>query len=148
MNLLGMILFEGLLIAAAGITFVSGVWGMIIAAGLVSVINFMTHEMVDFWKWEALLILGLTIGILVLSGLNYKARRVKTVYGLVGGILSLVTFGAFITPVLALVLWVLVIGTGLIPATSRNKLFWGFASSIWRAILGLGWIIFGNSFFS
>lgn len=146
MNLLGMILFEGLLIAAAGIMFFGGIRGAILAAGLVSVINFMTHEMPDFWRWEGLLILGLTTGILVLIGLNYKASRVELVSGLVGGLFSLVLFGAFITPVLALVVWALVIGTGLIPRKSHDKVFWGLAPSIWRAILGLCLIIFGNSF--
>ncbi len=148
MSLLGLVLLEVLLIVAAGITFFGGIWGAIIAAGLISVINFMTHELVDFWKWEGLLMLGLITGILVLLGLNYKARGVEVVSGLVGGLLSLVLFGAFITPVLALVIWALVIGTGLIPRKSRYKLFWGFAPSIWRGIIGLGWIIFGNSFFA
>ncbi|MFZ3101830.1 MAG: hypothetical protein WA113_06445 [Desulfitobacteriaceae bacterium] len=146
MNLLGMILFEGLLIAAAGIAFFGGIRGAILAAGLVSVINFMTHERVDFWRWEALLLLGLTIWILILIGLNYKARKVELVSGLVGGLFSLVLFGTFITPVLALVVWILVIGTGLIPKKSHDQVFWGFAPSIWRAILGAGLIVIGNSF--
>jgi hypothetical protein len=142
-----MILFEGLLIAAAGITYISGVRGMVIAGGLVSVINFSVHETTDFWKWEGFLILGSAFGILVLIGLNYQARKVRAMSGLVGGIISLVLFGVFFTPLLALVSWALIIGTGLRPRQSPGTLFWGFMPSICRAVLGLGWIIFGNSFF-
>ncbi len=146
MDLLGMTVLEGLLIASAGLTCFGGIRGMILAAGLISVMNFMTHEMADFWKWEVILILGFIVGILVLIWLNYKARRVELVSGLVGGLFSLVLFGAFITPILALAIWALVIGTGILPRKSHDKAFWGFAPSIWRAILGVGWIIFGNIF--
>ena len=141
-----MILFEGLLITSAGIVFYGGIRGAMLAAGLVSVINFMTHEMSDFWRWEGLLILGLSTGSLVLIGLNHKAKKVEVVSGLLGGLTSLILFGAFITPILALVVWALVIGTGLIPRKSHAKFFWGFAPSIWRALIGVGLIIFGNIF--
>jgi hypothetical protein len=141
-----MILFEGLLIAAAGITYVSGIRGLVIAGGLVSIINFSVNKITDFWMWEGFLILGSTLGILALIGLNYKARKVRAMSGLVGGIISLVLFGIFFTPILTLVSWALIIGTGLRPRQSPGTLFWGFTPSICRAVLGLGWIIFGNCF--
>jgi hypothetical protein len=142
-----MIFYEGLLIAAAGMTFISGIRGMVIAGGLVSIINFFMHKTTDFWKWEGLLFLGFSLGILVLIGLDYKARKVRAITGFVGGIISLVLFGVFFTPVLALVLWGLIIGTGLRPNQNPGMLLWSFAPSLCRAVLGLGWIIFGNCFY-
>jgi hypothetical protein len=142
-----MILFEGLLIAAAGVTFIGGVRGLVIAGGLVSIINLLVHEITDFWKWEGFLILGSVFGILALIGLDYQARKVRAMSGLVGGIISLVLFGIFFTPILALVSWALIIGTGFRPRQSPGTLFWSFMPSFCRAVLGLGWIIFGNSFF-
>ncbi|MDD2235015.1 MAG: hypothetical protein PHZ11_02855 [Desulfitobacteriaceae bacterium] len=147
MNLLMMIFYEGLLIAAAGMTFISGIRGMVIAGGLVSIINFFIHKATDFWKWEGVLFLGFSLGILVLIGLEYKAGKVRAITGLIGGIISLVLFGVFFTPVLALVLWGLIIGMGLKPNQSQSMILWSFAPTLCRAVLGLGWIILGNYFY-
>lgn len=147
MNLLMMIFYEGLLIAAAGLTFMSGIRGMVIAGVLVSIMNFLIHDIIDFWKWEGILFLGFSLGILLLIGLKYQARKARAITGLVGGIISLVLFGVFFTPVLALVLWGLIIGTGFRPNQSPGMLLWSFAPSLCRAVLGIGWIIFGNCFY-
>ncbi len=145
MDLFRLVLLEGLLIAAAGITYIGGVKGMVLAGGLVSVINFSVHEITDFWKWEGFLILGSVFGILVLTGLNYQARKTKATFGLAGGIISLVLFGVFFTPILALVLWLLFMGTGFRPGPGSGRQIWGFIPSVCRAVFGLGWIIFGNN---
>lgn len=84
------------------------------------------------------------VGVLLLIVIGRIANKSKVVSGLVGGLISLVLFGAFITPIAALIFWALVVGTGIIPKNKKSQVLWSFAPTILRLILGLGWIIYGN----
>jgi len=121
-----------------------GIWGNIAATVVLSVINFLAHNVEQFWHWEPPLLLGGIVGILLLMVVGKIANKSQIVTGLVGGLISLVLFGAFATPIVAIILWALVVGTGIIPKDKKSQVFWSFAPTILRLILGLGWIIYGN----
>ncbi|MHB1406926.1 MAG: hypothetical protein ACYCV0_15230 [Desulfitobacteriaceae bacterium] len=144
MGLGPMILLEALVLLCAGMTFVAGIRGTVAAVALLTGINLFVHEGPDFWRWELPLLLGAFLGILVLILLSRKANRSNIVSGFVGGIVSLVVFAAFITPIVAVLIWVLIFGTGLIPAQNRKQVLWGLAPSVWRLLLSAALIVYGN----
>jgi len=139
-----LVFFEGILLLSAGMIFFGGARGTVAATVVLSVVNFLAHDIEEFWRWEPLLLLGGIIGILLLMAVGRVANKSQVVPGLVGGMISLVLFGAFITPIAAIILWVLVVGTGLIPKDKKYHVLWSFAPTILRLILGIGWIICGN----
>ena len=144
MGFIQLVLLEGLLLLSAGMIFFGGTWGTIAATVTLSGINIFAHDSAQFWRWESpLLVMGL-VGVLLLILIGRIANKSKVVSGLVGGLISLVLFGAFITPIAALILWALVVGTGIIPKNKKSQILWSFAPTILRLILGLGWIIYGN----
>ncbi len=144
LGLVPMILLEALVLLCAGLAFVAGIRGTIVAVFMLSILNWMMHDSAVFWRWEIPLIIGAVLGIGVLFGLNRKAGRSNFTTGFVGGIISLVVFAAFITPILAVVIWLLIFGTGLIPAPKKGQVAWGLAPSAWRLLLGVAFIIYGN----
>ena len=144
MEFIQLVLLEGLLLLSAGMIFFGGTWGTIAATVTLSGINIFAHDAAQFWRWESpLLVMGM-VGVLLLIVIGRIANKSKVVSGLVGGLISLVLFGAFITPIAALIFWALVVGTGIIPKNKKSQVLWSFAPTILRLILGLGWIIYGN----
>lgn len=139
-----LLLLEGALLLSAGMIFFGGVWGTIAATVALSGINFLVHDIEQFWRWETPLLIGGTLGIITLLVVGRVANKSQVVTGLVGGLISLVLFGAFITPIAAIILWALVVGTGIIPKDKKSQVLWSFAPTILRLILGIGWIIYGN----
>lgn len=139
-----LVLLEGALLVSAGIIFFGGIWGMVVATAALSGINYLTHDLMQFWYWEIPLLVGGSVGILLLLIIGKIANKSQIVGGLVGGLTSLVFFGAFATPIAALILWALVFGTGIIPKGKKSRVIWSFAPTILRMLLGLGWIIYGN----
>jgi len=139
-----LVLLEGILLLCAGMIFFGGIWGTVAATVALSGINYLFHDATMFWQWETPMLVGGTVGILLLLTIGKIANKSKLVGGLVGGLSSLVLFGAFATPVIAIILWALVFGTGIIPKGSKNQMLWSFAPTFLRIILGLGWIIYGN----
>jgi len=89
-------------------------------------------------------LLGDIAGMLLLLIVGRIANKSHVVTGLVGGLISLIFFGAFVTSVVAIILAALVIGTGIIPKNEKSHVLWSFAPTIVRLILGLGMIIYGN----
>lgn len=146
MGFVFLVLLEGALLLSAGMIFFGGVRGTVAATAALSVINFLAHDIEEFWRWEPLLLLGGIVGIILLLVVGRIANKSQVVSGLVGGLISLVLFGAFITPVVAIILWALVVGTGIIPINKKSEVLWSFAPTIMRLILGIGWIIIGNIF--
>lgn len=138
------ILLELILLLAAGMTLFGGIRGILGSTLTLTLINVLYHDLPGFWLWERPLLLGSAAGIIILLMINHKAEESHAISGLAGGLISLVMFGAFITPVLALLIWALIVGTGLIPRRRKQEVLWGFAPPIWRALLGLGMIIYGN----
>ncbi|MHB1653394.1 MAG: hypothetical protein ACYCVD_13075 [Desulfitobacteriaceae bacterium] len=138
------LIFEGLFVMAAGLTFFGGMRGIIASALLMSMTNALNNSWDSFWFWEVPLLIGTAIGFLLLFFVNRKVGKHGVVNGLTGGILSLVLFGVFATPLLALILWALVVGTGIIPKMRRKQVFWSFAPTLCRVLLGLAWIVYGN----
>jgi len=139
-----LVLLEGVLLLAAGMVFFGGIWGTLAATIALSVINFLIHDPAQFWRWEIALLLWGIVGAILLLIVGRIANKSQVVTGLVGGLISLVLFGAFITPIVAIILWALVLGTGYIPKSKKNQVLWSFAPTILRLLLGLGWIICGN----
>lgn len=139
-----LVLLEGTLILSAGMIFFGGIWGTLAATVALSGINFLAHDVEQFWRWETPLLLGGIVGSLLLLAVGRIANKSQVVTGLVGGLISLVLFGAFITPIAAMILWALVVGTGIIPKDKKSQVLWSFAPTILRLILGIGWIIYGN----
>jgi len=139
-----LVLLEGVLLLSAGMIFFGGAWGTIAATVTLSGINILIHDAVQFWHLEYPLLLMGFVGALLLIVIGRIANKSKMVSGLVGGLISLVLFGAFVTPIAAIILAALVLGTGIIPKTKKSQVLWSFAPTILRLILGLGWIIYGN----
>ena len=144
MGFIFLVLLEGALLLSAGMIFFGGIWGTIAATVALSGINFLVHDIEQFWSWEIPLLLGGIGGCILLLAVGRIANKSRVVTGLVGGLISLVLFGAFITPIVAIILWVLVVGTGIIPKEKKSQVLWSFAPTILRLILGVGWIIYGN----
>lgn len=144
MEFVQLVLIEGVLLLSAGMIFIGGIRGIIAATIAISGINFFTHDLVQFWHWEIPLLFWGIGGMLLLLIVGRIANKSQVVTGLVGGIISLVLFGAFITPIVAVVLWALVVGTGIIPKNKKGQVFWSFAPTIVRLILGLVWVVYGN----
>lgn len=144
MGFVQLVLLEGVFVLSAGMIFFGGIWGTVAATVALSGINLFTHDLAQFWRWETPLLLWGVVGIILLLIVGRIANKSQVVTGLVGGLISLVLFGAFITPIVAIIFWALVVGTGIIPINKKSQVLWGFAPTILRLILGLGWIIFGN----
>lgn len=144
MGFVFLVLLEGALLLSAGMIFFGGIRGTIAATVALSGINLLVHEVEPFWRWEIPLLLGGLVGILLLLAVGRIANKKQVVTGLVGGLISLVLFGAFITPIAAIIFWALVVGTGIIPKDKKSQVLWSFAPTILRLLLGIGWIIYGN----
>ena len=143
LSFLELVFLEWLFLLAAGMTFMGGIRGALAATVILSGIVWMKHP-TNFWAWERLLLIGVSISLGILMLLIRKAGKSELVAGLAGGLASLVVFGAFFTPFLALLSWALVVGTGLIPKFRVKQVFWGMAPMLWRVVIGVGWIVFGN----
>ena len=144
MEFIFLVLLEGALLLSAGMIFFGGVQGTVAATVTLSGINFLVHDLEQFWAWEPRILLGGIVGSLLLLVVGKIANKSQVVSGLVGGLISLVLFGAFVTPIAAIILWALVVGTGIIPKDKTSQVLWSFAPTILRLILGLAWIICGN----
>lgn len=144
MEFIQLVLLEGILLLCAGMIFFGGIWGTVAATVALSAINYLFHVGGEFWHWEVLVLIGGIVGIVLLFVIGKKANKSQLVGGLVGGLTSLVLFGAFATPIISIILWALVFGTGIIPKAQKSQVLWSFAPTFLRIILGLGWIIFGN----
>lgn len=144
MGFIQLVLLEGALLLSAGMIFFGGIRGTAAATVILSGINVLVQEAGEFWRWEIPLLLGGMVGILLLFLVGRIANKSKVVGGLVGGLISLVLFGAFITPIAALILAALIIGTGIIPKNKKSQVLWSMAPTVLRLILGFGWIIYGN----
>lgn len=138
-----LVVLEWLLLFAAAMTFMGGIRGTFVTTLLLSGLAWFTHP-TDFWKWEIPFLIGVAITLGILLVLVRKAGKSEIVSGLAGGVASLVVFGASLTPFLALFLWALVLGTGLVPKLNVKTVLWGFSPMLWRAAMGIGWIIYGN----
>ncbi|HBV88971.1 MAG TPA: hypothetical protein DEF42_20560 [Desulfosporosinus sp.] len=144
MGFIQLVILEGVLLLSAGMIFFGGIRGTVVAMATLSGVNYLTHDAAQFWYWEIPLLVGGCIGILLLFIVGKIANKSQIVGGLVGGLTSLVFFGAFVTPIVAIILWALVFGMGIIPKSKKSKVIWGFAPTILRMAMGLGWIIYGN----
>jgi len=139
-----LVLLEGVLLLSAGMIFFGGIRGTVAATAALSGINYLTHDLEQFWNWEIPMLVGVSVGIILLLIIGKIGNKSGVVGGLVGGLTSLVFFGAFVTPIVAVAFWALVFGTGLIPKCEKSQLIWSFVPAILRMFLGIGWIIFGN----
>jgi len=139
-----LVLLEGVLLLSAGMIFFGGIRGTVAATAALSGINYLTHDLAEFWHWEIPMLVGGSVGIILLLIIGRIGNKSKVVGGLVGGLTSLVFFGAFVTPIVAVVLWALVFGTGIIPKNKKSQVIWSFAPAILRMLLGIAWIIYGN----
>jgi hypothetical protein len=124
-------------------TFMGGIRGILAAFVVLSGIIWATHQS-NFWRWEFPLMIGIMFSQGILMLLVRKAGKSELIAGLAGGLASLVVFGAFFTPIFALLFWALIVGTGLVPKFRVKQVFWGIAPMIWRVVLGIGWIVLGN----
>lgn len=139
-----LVILEAALLLCAGIIFFGGVRGALLATAALSGINFLVHDLDQFLFWEPRLLLGGVVGSLLLLVVGKIANKSQVVNGLVGGLISLVLFGAFVTPIVAIILWALVVGTGIIPKGKKSQILWSFAPTVLRVILGISLIIYGN----
>lgn len=140
-----LIVLEWLLLLAAAMTFIGGIRGILPSVAILSVIAWFNHPG-DFWAWEIpfLIIGGILVAIQLL--LVRKAGNQQIVTGVAGRLTSLFILGAFLTPLAAVILWGVIIGTGLIPMMKVKPTLWGFAPILWRLAMGIIWIVYGNVF--
>ena len=139
-----LVLLEAALLLSAGMIFFGGIWGTVAATAALTGLNFLMHDLEQFWHWEPSILLGGLVGSLLLLAVGKIANKSQVVNGLVGGLISLVLFGAFVTPIAAIIFWALVVGTGIIPKDKISKVLWSFTPTILRLVLGLVLIIYGN----
>lgn len=144
MGFIQLVLLEGVLLLSAGIIFFGGIWGTVAASVVLSGVNLLFNQATRFWYWEIILLCGGTVGVVLLLIVGRMVNKSRFTHGLVGGLISLVLFGAFITPILALIIWAMVIGTGFVPKNQKSQVLSSFAPTIVRLLLGLTWVIFGN----
>lgn len=144
MGFFQLVLLEGVLLLCAGMIFFGGIRGTIIALIALSAINLLIHQVTQFWYWEIPLIVGGFIGILVERFLGHFANKSQIIAGPVGGLMSLVLFGAFVTPVAAIVLLGLILGTGIMPKIEIRQFIWSITPTFLRLTLGIALIIYGN----
>lgn len=138
-----LIVFEGLLLLAAGMTIIAGIRGIIGATLILSSLIGLAKPD-KFWNWEIPFLIGAIGGVVLLLYFSKKAEESQWITGLAGGIMSFVVFGAFLTPMIAVIISALFVGTGLIPPARGKQIFWGFIPVLWRTCLGITWIILGN----
>ncbi|MDQ7095517.1 hypothetical protein REC12_18170 [Desulfosporosinus sp. PR] len=124
--------------------FFGGIWGTVASTVVITGLNIFVHSFGEFWYWEIPLLFGGALGVLLLLFIAKLSKQSKAVSGIVGGLIGLVLFGAFLTPMAAIVLWILVVGMGLIPKSQNKHILLSLAPTILRLALGLGSIIFGN----
>lgn len=137
------ILTEGVLILAAGLTFLGGVRGVVVSAVLLSLLN-AGQSGSGFWLREGILALAACCGMLMLVLVNRKSGANGVVNGVVGSFLSLIIFAVFVTPILALVVWMVIVGAGMVPRMHRGQVLGSFAPTLIRVVLAIGWILVGN----
>lgn len=138
-----LILVESILMLSAGLIFYGGIRGILASTVVVSIMNFLRPSQ-DFLAWEISLLIGTGVGIFLLYIVNRKAGKTGVVNGLAGNLLSLVLFAAFVTPILALIIWLLVFGTGVIPRIKGKQIVWSVTPTVVRILLGACFIIYGN----
>lgn len=138
------ILVEGLLVWAGGLTFFGGRRGVLASTVVVSIVNVLLNPGAAFWSWEIVLLLGSAAGIILLYFVRHKIQKQGVVNGFTGGLLSLMLFGIFFTPLMGLLVWAMIVGTGLIPKMKRKQVIWSLVPTLCRIILSLGWILLGN----
>ena len=125
-----LVLLEELLLISSGMIFFGGIWGTVAATVVLSGINYFSHDLALFWRWEIPLLLGGMAGMLLLLVVGRIANKSKVITSLAGGLIGLVIFGAFVTPVLAIILAALVFGTGIVPKNEKSHVLWSFAPMI------------------
>lgn len=139
-----LVLWEIILLLLGGLIVFGGIKGILTTTVVLSLINFLVGYPAQFWRRENFILLGLGFGLMVLFIISWKARRGSKIQGLSSGIATIVLLGAFVTPVAALVIWILIGGAGLIKKGRKGEVFWGFAPSVWRLLLAIAAIIYGN----
>lgn len=139
-----LVILEAVLLLTAGMTFFGGIRGTVAATVILSGINYFAHGGGEFWHWEVPLLISGLISVMLLFLIGKKGNETQILGGLVGGLSGLVFFGAFATPIVAIIIWALVFGTGLIPKYRKSQVLWSLAPSFLRIIVGIGWIVYGN----
>lgn len=143
LSFLTLVILEWFLLLAATLVFFGGIRGTFGAAFILSCIAFYTRPD-NFWAWEIPLLIGVGVCLAFLLFFVHKAGQSNIVTGIAGGIAGLVVFGALMTPFLAILVWALVMGVGMVPQTKLKNVLWGFSPVLWRGIMGLLCIIVGN----
>lgn len=138
-----LLVLEGLLLLAAGMTIVVGIRGIMGATLLLTGLIWLARQE-KFWNWELPFLVGVSGAVALLIWLSRKAGEGKLITSLAGGVTSLVALGSFLTPVIALIFWALLVGTGLVPHLRSKSVFWGLTPVLWRTCLGIAWIVLGN----
>ncbi len=139
-----LVLLELLLVLAAGLVIFGGVKGIFATSIILSAINYSAGYPDQFWRRENYLLLGVGCGLLVLFILTRQARRGSKIQGMAAGMASIVLLGAFVTPVMAIIIWALFVGTGLIRKGRKGEFAWGLAPAMWRLVMALAVILYGN----
>lgn len=147
MGFAGLVLLETVLCLTGGAVFMAGKKGIALAVVCLSLLNItgvLFFHAAGFWLREILILLSSGAAVVLLNFFNRRAQSHHMVMGLTGGIISLVLFGAFLSPLAAVIVWILVIGAGLIPRQRKNAVFWGILPTAFRCLLGIGVVIGGN----
>jgi len=144
LEFLQLVVLEGVLLISAGLIFFGGIWGTSLAMLVLSGLNYLVHDAVQFWQWEIPFLIGGTIGIILQLIIGKICNHNNQVSGLVGGLISLVLFGAFLTPIAALIAWFMVVGTGIIPKNRKRQVIKIYSPTIMRLLIGLALIFYGN----
>jgi len=139
------LLLELVLLVCASLVICNGVVGMVASGIVLSGINFWFNDPSQVLKWELILMLGIAVGLGGQYFASHKARNAQFSVGLMGGIVGFIVFGAFVTPVLAIVLWLITIGFRMFAGLKKGDMIWGAAPALWRSVLALGIVLYGNT---
>lgn len=143
LSFITLVILEWFLLLTATLVFFGGIRGTLGAAFILSCIAWYTRPD-SFWAWEIPLLIGVGVCLGLLYFFVYKAGQSNIVTGIAGGIAGLVVFGALMTPSLAILIWAMVMGAGLIPEMKIKNVLWGFSPVLWRGVMGFLCILLGN----
>lgn len=141
--ILKLFLVQFVLLYLAGLTFIGGRNGIIGAAIVLSLLNYIVKYTHGFIFWQLIIAIYALTGLLINGWLNTRTNHLRLVKVSVGSIASLLTSGLLMPIIPAFLAWSVLLGIPL-GFTYREIGKPVMIHMIFRFIFSGGWIIIGN----